>query len=100
MLAELLAVEPGGRAPIARAHDDEDTLAAPRLRHGDFARVPADVRAIGNAGEWCAPGERNHDGAIAWQRTTRPPQTYALVPRIKRKAPSAVEIQPFGALEI
>src|SRR5256885_9255764 len=100
MLAELLAVEPGGRAPIAGAHDEEDTLAAPRLRHGDFARVPADVRAIGNAGERCAPREWNHDGAIAWKRATRPAQTQALVARIKRKAPAPVEIQPLGALEI
>src|SRR3954471_15857640 len=45
MLAELLAVEPSGRAPVARAHDEEDTLAAPRRRHGNLARVPADVRA-------------------------------------------------------
>ena len=102
MLTELLAVEPRGRAPIGRAEHEEDAAAAaqPCVGDRDRARVPADVGAVGNSGERRAPGEGDEDFMSDRKTRGRPLCAHALVARIERKLPMAVEVQPVGALEV
>ena len=95
--AERIAIEPGGSAPIRGPDHQEDALALPVLRDHDALRIPADARGVADAGEWRRPREGNQDLAAARQLAIAPARLRALVRRVKRESPRAVEIQPLGA---
>src|SRR6266576_2085220 len=88
VLAQFLAVEPRGGAPVRCTEHEKHPSPAPGLRNGDIAGIRSDVSAIGNAGERRAPGERHHDLAFAAVLLPEP------------ELPAAVQIEPFGALEV
>src|SRR5436189_80603 len=52
VLAQLLAVEPRGGAPVRRTEHEKHPSPAPGLRNGDIAGIRSDVPAIRNAREW------------------------------------------------
>src|ERR1051326_4990226 len=100
MLAELLAIEPGGRAPIGRTEHEEDAASPPRVRHGDRALVPSDVRAVRHAREGGAPGEGDENLMTRRDAVVRPAGIDTGVPAVERESPAAVQVEPLGALEI
>src|SRR5207253_2841123 len=59
--AELLAVEPGGGAPVGCADHEEHPAPGPRRWHDDRPGIPGDDRAGGPA-----PGKGHED--LAWLR--------------------------------
>ena len=100
MLAQFRAVEPDRRAPIARPEHKEHPTAAPDCRRGDGSRIPGDIGAVGDARQRRPPREGHEDFARAGQFTADPARVLALVARIEREAPPAVQVQPLRSLEI
>src|SRR5712664_2301075 len=100
VLAQLVAIEPCGGAPVRRPEHEKHTAASPRLWHGDVAGVPPDVAAIGNPGEWRSPRERHEGLSSRGNATAGPAVAFATVVRIECELPAAVEIEPLGALEV
>src|SRR5215510_5153887 len=100
ILAELLAVQPGAGAPVARTHHQKNSFTAPGVGHRDLTRVPADVAAVRYARERRTPRERHNNLSGAGHRALLPPKAYAFIVRIEPKPPPPIEIEPLGALEI
>src|SRR5437868_5378261 len=100
MISKLLPAEPRRRAPVGRAEDHEYAPPSPGRRHSNGSSVPANVRAVGNAGKRRSPGERDENLAWRRQRSTGPSRALAVIGAIERELPSAVEIEPLRPLEV
>jgi hypothetical protein len=98
--AELLAVEPGGGAPVGGADHEEDAAPGPRCRHGNRPRVPADDGAVRNARQRATPREGHHDVARRRQLPAEPAARFARVRRIELELPGAVQVLPQVPLEV
>ena len=99
MAAGLLAVEPGGRLPVGGADHQEDALAFPCLGDGDLTSVPSYVALVLHLGEFGAPGERDQD-TLVQGGATLVGQGLVRGCGIEGESPVAIEVEPFGALEI
>jgi hypothetical protein len=100
VLAELLSVEPGGGVPVGGADDQEHAPSLPGRGDLDRARVPADLRLVGDARQRGSPREGHGDGQRELRLPLRPGLGQPLVRRIEAERPGAVEVHPRRALEV
>ncbi len=98
--ADLLAVEPAGRQPVAGADHDEDAASLPVGRYADRPLVPRDVGLVLDAGQLRAPRERHVDRQRKLRLAGRPVARQPRVLLVETELPRAVQVDPQRPLKV